>query len=287
MRSLYEFIRNSIDNIRDQGSYFRIKGKLVTLPKDKEIVIVGDLHGDLSSLKKIIAQTRLERRLEQGEAVLIILGDYIDRGPQQVEVLTTLLQLLTRHPDSVLLLRGNHEGPPDLVATPHDFPKKLKKKLRIEWKPLYNRYRELFNELYTGCIIENEALLIHGGIPTEAKTIEDIAMAHITHPETRHLEEALWNDPSELPGINVSFRGSGKRFGPDIAYEFLESFGLKMLIRGHESFKNGYHFYNDKVLTIHSCKLPHYRNRKLAFLDIDENTGFKRSEVSRFIQTME
>ena len=57
-------------------------------------------------------------------------------------------------------------------------------------------------------------------------------MAHITHPETSHLEEVLWNDPSDLPGINMSFRGSGKRFGPDIAHEFLETFGLKMLSGG-------------------------------------------------------
>ncbi|NIU85155.1 MAG: serine/threonine protein phosphatase, partial [Candidatus Thorarchaeota archaeon] len=119
------------------------------------------------------------------------------------------------------LLRGNHEGPSDLVASPHDFPEKLKKKFDASWKPLYNCYRELFNELYTACIIENEALLVHGGVPTEAKTMEDISMAHITHPETSHLEEVLWNDPSKLPGINMSFRGSGKRFGPDIAYEFL------------------------------------------------------------------
>jgi protein phosphatase len=287
MRSLHEFIRNSIDNIKGQGSFFRITGKLVTLPKGMETVIVGDLHGDLLSLKKIMLQTRLEGRLERGKAVLIVLGDYIDRGPQQVEVLLNLLQLLERHPDSVLLLRGNHEGPSDLVVSPQDFPEKLRQKFGSGWKPLYDCYRELFNELYTACIVQNEALLVHGGIPTEAKTTEDISVAHITHPETRHLEEVLWNDPSKIQGINVSFRGAGKRFGTDIANEFLESFGLKMLIRGHESFKDGYHFYNDRVLTIHSCKLPHYRNRKLAFLDIDEDIGFTRTEVSRFLQTLE
>jgi protein phosphatase len=287
MRGFYEFIRNSIDDIKDQDSYFRITGKLVTLPRGKETVIVGDLHGDLLSLNKILGETRLERRLERGEVVLIVLGDYIDRGRQQVEVLTKLLQLLARHSDSVLLLRGNHEGPSDLVASPHDFPEKLKKKFGTGWKPIYDCYRELFNELYTACIIENEALLVHGGIPTEAKTIEDISMANTTHPETNHLEEVLWNDPSDLPGINISPRGSGKKFGTDIAYMFLETFGLKMLIRGHESFKDGYHFYNDRVLTIHSCKLPYYRNRKLAFLDIDENIGFTRPEVYPFIQTLE
>jgi protein phosphatase len=286
MEKVYELIQKSIDSISNQPSFFNIQGKLVTIKNSKAIIVIGDLHGDLTSLNKILRKTKLKRRLEQGELVLIFLGDFIDRGPRQIEVLTSILQLLSNHPDSVLLLRGNHEGPSDLAASPHDFPRKLEFKYGSSWRPLYRSFRELFKELYTACVIENQAMLVHGGIPTKAETLQDIETANITHPETSHLEEILWNDPSTLKGVNYSFRGSGRQFGAEVANKFLEKLGLKMLIRGHECFNGGYFFNDDQILTIHSCKLPHYQNPKLAYLNIKEKTIFTRQQLFPSIRTL-
>jgi serine/threonine protein phosphatase 1 len=50
--------------------------------------IVGDIHGHLEPLKKLLRQIRedAERRPE-GRREVVFLGDYIDRGPSSAEVL--------------------------------------------------------------------------------------------------------------------------------------------------------------------------------------------------------
>ncbi len=64
------------------------------------IYVIGDLHGCLHPLERLLAKVAPQR----GDEVVFI-GDYIDRGPQSREVVDLLLQLPHR---SVFLL-GNHE----------------------------------------------------------------------------------------------------------------------------------------------------------------------------------
>ena len=101
-------------------------------------------------------------------------------------------------------------------------------------------------------MIENQALLVHGGIPVKVKTIDDIAQAFDHSLDNNFLEEILWNDPSTVPGIQYSYKGLRYMFGVDIASRFLEENGLNVLIRGHESYDMGYHFHDDKILTLFS-----------------------------------
>jgi len=285
---VYDTIECAIETIEaSQNSLHEVNGKLVTVLPEGEALILGDLHGDHRSLRNIMRKTNLHKRLKKEDSfTLICLGDYVDRGPAQVQVLHTLLSYLNEYPKRVILLRGNHEGPADLKVSPHDFPQELMRRFGDEWRTIYASYRRLFDSLHTACLIEGRALLLHGGIPTEADCLEDIAKAHLTHPLTSHLEEILWNDPSTLPGVNYSFRGSGKMFGVDIASSFLNKVDVKTLIRGHECYDAGYHFHDGKILTLFSCKLPIYRNKKLAYLQIPLELTFDRNTLQRHIHQL-
>lgn len=72
----------------------------------ERIYAISDLHGQLSCLQTAIEMVDLDG--DPG-AQLVLLGDYIDRGPRSAEVLYTVRHLQQRFPERVVVLRGNHE----------------------------------------------------------------------------------------------------------------------------------------------------------------------------------
>ncbi|HDI01914.1 MAG TPA: serine/threonine protein phosphatase, partial [Candidatus Bathyarchaeota archaeon] len=100
-----------------------VVGRLIKLPSSGKAIVVGDIHGDLASLQHILRETQFIKRVEGGEELwLVFLGDYGDRGQRSPEVYYVVLKLKELFPSHVVLLRGNHEGPPDILAVPHDLP---------------------------------------------------------------------------------------------------------------------------------------------------------------------
>lgn len=281
-----DLIGRAISTIEDrQTSAFKVAGKLVSLPGKGRALVVGDLHGDLESLNKILGETDFREGGSSEETFYgIFLGDYVDRGPEQIEVICTVLDLLVEFPDRVLLLRGNHEGPGDIELSPRDFPVRLQRIYGERGLELFLSFQQLFNHLYTAVLVEGKALMLHGGIPTEAEGLSDIAYAHQNHPYKTDLTEILWNDPSDLPGIAFSNRGIGKMFGADVASRFLEKIGVDVLIRGHQPCQRGFSFVNGKVLTLFSCKLPQYGNRNGAYLLMPLNATFDKRTLTSHIR---
>lgn len=70
------------------------------MTKEKAFVI-GDIHGMYHSLEVMLSHWRRD------EEQLILVGDYIDRGPNSDSVLKTVRTLQKEH--NAILLRGNHE----------------------------------------------------------------------------------------------------------------------------------------------------------------------------------
>jgi len=118
----------------------------------------------------------------------IFLGDYGDRGEYSKEVYYVILKLKMAFPEQVILMRGNHEGPSDLLASPHDLPLEFQMKFGERWEKTYLKIRSLFNCLYNAVVVEKHYLLIHGGLPTQASKVDDLAFAHETHPKETFLE---------------------------------------------------------------------------------------------------
>jgi len=260
---------------------FNIFGRLVELKPLGEALIVGDLHGDLESLIQILKESNFLQKMNQtSDAILIFLGDYGDRGEYSTEVYYTALKLKTLFPKQVILMRGNHEGPEDLLASPHDLPMQFHARFGEKWTEAYAKIRELFAHLYNAVLVEERYLIIHGGLPPQAETIEDLAYAHIKHPKQSLLEDMLWSDPNEMiKGVCASPRGAGKLFGENITYEVLRRFNAKILIRGHEPCEEGFKIdHKGKVLTLFSRKGPPYFNSYGAYLDVELSEKFENAE---------
>lgn len=256
----------------------KITGRLVEAPPAGEAIIVGDLHGDLKSLVQILEESKFLAKIKNGTNVLLIfLGDYGDRGIQSPEVYYVTLKLKSLFPEQVILMRGNHEGPADLIASPHDLPNHLENRFGKKGAEAYLKLRELFNHLYTGVIIEDRYVLLHGGAPSKATSINDIAYAHKKHPQETHLEEILWNDPETgIKGTITSYRGAGKLFGENTTNKLLTMLNVKALIRGHQFCPDGYQSaHGGRVLTLFSRKGAPYNNRYAAYLQLDISQNFK------------
>jgi len=102
--------------------------KVLNLKKNR-VLIVGDIHGDIKALNKIIEIA------EEKEAFLIFLGDVIDRGPDSLKVLLKIKELVKNK--KALLLLGNHEE--NLLRA----LKKEVKQLSFSTSHTYNQILEL------------------------------------------------------------------------------------------------------------------------------------------------
>lgn len=246
---------------------YKVSGGLVRLPTKGEASIIGDLHGDLESLRYM-----LESLSPSKDGWIVFLGDYGDRGEGSPEVWYTVLRLKLDIPDLVILLRGNHEGPPDLIPFPHDLPLYFRDKFGSSMgSKIYKAIKGLFPLLYHAVLVEGKYLLVHGGLPSQAKSLADIANADDLHPLEPHLEEILWSDPRDhIRGTAPSPRGAGNLFGEDVTDQVLKIVGAKTVIRGHEPCPLGVEVvHNGKILTIFSRIGPPYYNEEAAYLPLD------------------
>jgi diadenosine tetraphosphatase ApaH/serine/threonine PP2A family protein phosphatase len=272
-----------------QVGSFNIIGRLAKIKPLGQAVIVSDLHGDLESLIQILKETNFMQKMNQNnKTILIFLGDYGDRGIHSAEIYYVVLKLKLLFPEQVILMRGNHEGPEDLLASPHDLPMQFQARFGEKWMDAYSKIRELFKHLYNAVVVEERYLMIHGGLPPQARTLEDLAYAHVKHPKQRLLEDMLWSDPTEtIKGVCESPRGAGKLFGENITNQVLRRFNVKVLIRGHEPCRGGFKInHRGKILTLFSRKGPPYSNAHGAYLDVELSQKIENAEqLIPFIHT--
>lgn len=259
----------------------QVLGRLIKIKPLGETVVIGDLHGDLESLVQILQDSKILQRMKESQSVfLIFLGDYGDRGEFSAEIYYTVLTFKLQYPTQVILMRGNHEGPKDLLAFPHDLPTQFQTRFGAEWAGAYDKIFALFDHLYNAILVEERFFIVHGGLPQEARTLEDFAYAHEKCPKRRFLEDMLWSDPADsLQGVYPSPRGAGNLFGKDITTDILKSLGVKVLIRGHESCNDGFKINHDgEILTLFSRKGAPYFNEYGAYLDVRLSEKFLSAE---------
>jgi protein phosphatase len=263
-----------------QVGNLRISNRLVTLEPLGEALVIGDLHGDLESLFVILQESQFLQKMEKtNDATLIFLGDYGDRGDKPAETYFTILKLKLAFPKQIVLMRGNHEGPKGLTASPHDLPFQFQGRFGDDWLLAYEKTRTLWTYLSNAVFVEGRFLMIHGGVSPEISSLQDIAQAQDNHNEAL-LEDLLWNDPVEgMRGVSLSPRGAGRLFGKDVTEQVLGRLNAKILIRGHEPSDSGFKFNHDgKVLTLFSRKGAPYYNRYGAYLQLPLSEKFENAK---------
>ncbi len=85
------------------------QGKECCAPEGERIYAIGDLHGRVDLLDRLLAGIEADLRTFDGERTrLVFLGDYVDRGPRSKETLDRLIEIKSRYEHTSFIL-GNHE----------------------------------------------------------------------------------------------------------------------------------------------------------------------------------
>src|SRR4029079_17785317 len=213
-------------------------GEYLNFQVPDNLVVVGDLHGDFTALKKIMNMINYEEYLKSESNILIFLGDYVDRGKYSLEVLLSLCSIKSQFPNNMFMLRGNHEAYHRFPFSAFDFPRDLRNKFSGSGQSFYtNTIVPFFDSLYSICEINGFCLLVHGGLPI----IEDMEFFRNykfrlseVKSDGELLAEILWHDPREFTDRNwqSSNRGLGKYFGSNITKNWLNHTNTKLIIRG-------------------------------------------------------
>jgi protein phosphatase len=234
-----------------------LEPQLVTI--NNSSIVVGDIHGDYSSLNKVLALSHEKC----SDCVVIFLGDYVDRGTEQLEVLLKLMELKLQEPERFILLRGNHETL--TISASYGFLDVIKERYPGRWPEIFMAFNKMFSGLPYAALV-NDYLLLHGGIPKEVNDLEQIykirkGLMDPTPYNNSIAYQILWNDPADyvigfIPGV----RGDGSYiFGYDVTKDFLNKNKLKGIVRSHEPVASGYTYLHDGlILNIFTCSYYGY-----------------------------
>lgn len=269
-------IEDSTEILREQW-----RGGLIKNIKGEWAAVIGDIHGDFHTLNAILNEIDVINFLSKNN-MLIFLGDVVDRGNMQIECINLVLKLKVLYPNNVIIIRGNHESPPGLLAHPHDFPHVLKLKYGDEGKKLYSKYFSMFQILPHALTTNNSIFLVHGGLPPYTCSVDDFI-----NPSLEILEYLLWSDPFEGEGYRSSYRGAGILFGKDITKNFLHYNNLNLIIRGHEPC-DGYKINHDGlVLTLFSRIGEPYFNVHAGYLVFPLNRDMSPIDIVNNVKLIE
>lgn len=220
------------------------------LEKDKTLIeniegntlVVGDLHGNIKDLLHIFSL-----HCDPSENLkYLFLGDYVDRGENSIETFIYLLCMKIDNPNYVFLLRGNHEFK-EVCSYYGLYDECIKKYGNVEGEDVFKTITSVFPFLPLAAVVQNRFFAVHGGLSSHITSLNDIRKINRKKVIDYHLSDVVaglvWGDPRVLDDDRLtvnSSRGVGEEYSEKKVDEFLENNKLSLILRSHESCKNGY-----------------------------------------------
>lgn len=111
--------------------------------------IIGDIHGYASKLKALLTRLGYEQKSgiwQHAERMAIFVGDFVDRGPEQVQTVTMVKDMVDH--GHALAVMGNHEINAIAWMTPD--PIATENYMRIHSNKNYKQHREFLEQVNEG-----------------------------------------------------------------------------------------------------------------------------------------
>ena len=246
----------------------------VTIKNVKNLIAVGDLHGDSVSTVRYVKGIEELFKKNQLDHV-VFLGDYVDRGLDSIGVLNAVIDLKLSYPNHVTLLRGNHETETVFKIFGLIDENSLMNQINRKYYPLGSEHTDelketllsFFDVLPLAADIDinspnlkktRRILAVHGGIP--CRRFSDCASNELIWNSFINLKDAvkrvpvekfnepyllgtqiLWND---FECIGVAFenvynedRTNGRIISKEALENFCKIYNYDFIIRGHTFYR--------------------------------------------------
>ena len=237
--------------INNEYSYIR---KIIIRITEK-IVIFGDYHGSYHTFFRNMLRLHLAGVINLNNYTvndnyrLVFLGDIVDRGKLDVEILDLLFRFIINdniHNPRLIINRGNHEE----ILTNMRYGFKDEIITKFEEEEIFNNINNIFNLLPSAIILHNvdnneNYWLCHGCVPLFGKDnkIFDHIKTFVGNPHDTVIiigdniaTQIRWNDKGSSKNDHRSNRdkllGTIFTIGTDTIKKYLEIFNF--IIRGHQ-----------------------------------------------------
>ncbi|VDM52469.1 unnamed protein product [Angiostrongylus costaricensis] len=263
-----------MDTLKKARELFLSQPSMVEL--DSPVKICGDTHGQYSDLLRLFYKGGFPPLSNY-----LFLGDYVDRGKQNLEVILLIIaykaRLLNfyfqlRFPKNFFALRGNHECAN--VNRTYGFYEECMR--RYQSQRMWQSFQDTFSVMPLTALVADKILCMHGGLSPHLESLEQLRnIPRPTEATGQTLEmDLLWADPViGLSGFQANMRGASYGFGPDILAKFCNTLNIDLVARAHQVVQDGYEFFGGrKLVTIFSA--PHYCGQfdnAAAIMVVDEN----------------
>jgi len=228
---------------------FMSQGSLIEL--EAPIKVCGDTHGQFPDVMRLFDRAGFPPCVNY-----LFLGDYVDRGRQNLEVICLFFCYKVKYPENFFLLRGNHEC--SAINRVYGFFEECNR--RYQSVRLWQCFQDVFNTMPFCGLIAQKILCMHGGLSPQLKSLEQLRSISrpIDPPNPSLYIDLLWSDPDQwTKGWQANTRGVSYVFGQDVVNDMLQKLDLDLIARAHQVVQDGYEFFaNRKLVTLFSA--PHY-----------------------------
>uniref|UniRef100_A0A7E4VQ85 Serine/threonine-protein phosphatase n=1 Tax=Panagrellus redivivus TaxID=6233 RepID=A0A7E4VQ85_PANRE len=230
------------------------------------IKVVGDIHGQYADLLRMFNRCGFPP-----DSNYIFLGDYVDRGKQNIETISLLFCYKVKYPENFFLLRGNHECA--AINRAYGFYDECNRRFSVR---LWQIFQDVFNCLPMCGLISGKIFCMHGGLSPQLTNWDQIRkITRPMDPPNPSIQiDLLWSDPDRwVKGWQQNTRGVSYVFGADVVHNFCQTMDIDLVARAHQVVQDGYEFFaNRRLVTIFSA--PHYCgefDNAAGVMTVDEN----------------
>jgi hypothetical protein len=251
---LLSTLRRALQAFRDTPGR---RGRVVALDGAADVLVAGDLHGNLENFRHLLQKADLGRHPHRHLVLQELIHSphrYPDGGDKSHQLLDLVAALKCQYPGRVHFLLGNHElaqwtGRP-IAKEEVDLAEQF-------WLGVYTAYGNRAEEVYL------TYLELFAAVPLAVRTANRVFLSH-SLPSAARLEAfdpaALERDEAEegdlVPAGSVYSLVWGRDVSPANVTAFLRRVGADLLITGHIPCERGFAVPNDHQVILDSLGDP-------------------------------